>query len=99
MTGSYVGQTFGGEARIDFHTHILPQVDDGSQSVEESLQMISALKASGVTCIALTPHFYPQRDDPQRFLARRDIAFEKLREAVKASPDISDVHIIPGAEI
>ncbi len=99
MSDIYVEQTLDGGMRIDFHTHILPQVDDGSQSVDESLQMIRTLKNSGVTCIALTPHFYPQRDNPEQFLLRRDRAFSRLHEALKNSSDISDVHIIPGAEI
>ncbi len=85
--------------RVDFHTHILPQVDDGSSSLEESVQMVQALAKSGVTCIALTPHFYPQYDDPERFLARRDRAFADLRSAVIADSDISHVHLIPGAEV
>ncbi len=99
MNGLYVEQALGNCMRIDFHTHILPQVDDGSRSVEESLQMISVLKNSGVTHIALTPHFYAQIDNPEQFLTRRELAFSKLNEAVKASPDVSDIHIIPGAEI
>ncbi len=86
-------------SRIDFHTHILPQVDDGSQSLEESVQMIKTLKSSGVGCVALTPHFYPQRDNPEQFLARRDSAFAKLKAAVISDAEISDVHLIPGAEI
>ena len=92
-------QRVNSDLRIDFHTHILPQVDDGSQSIEESLQMIKALRASGVGCIVLTPHFYAQRDNPEQFLERRDNAFAKLKAAVLKDPDISDIHLIPGAEI
>ncbi len=99
MTAPFVRQVFNPGSRIDFHTHILPQVDDGSQSLEESVQMIKALKASGVTCVVLTPHFYPQRDNPELFLSRRDSAFAKLKSAVMKDSEISDVHLIPGAEI
>lgn len=41
---------------IDIHAHILPTVDDGSYSVEESLRMIKMAEASGVSAIVATPH-------------------------------------------
>lgn len=99
MAELFVNRQFEPGSRIDFHTHILPQVDDGSQSLEESLQMIKALKSSGVACVVLTPHFYPQKDNLEQFLSRRDAAFAKLKAAVMKDSDISDVHLIPGAEI
>lgn len=40
----------------DIHCHILPGVDDGSSSMEESLAMLAAAKAAGVTEITCTPH-------------------------------------------
>lgn len=40
----------------DMHCHILPAVDDGSQSLEMSLQMLDAAKAAGVTSMVCTPH-------------------------------------------
>ena len=40
----------------DMHCHILPVVDDGSQSLEMSLQMLDAAKAAGVTSMVCTPH-------------------------------------------
>lgn len=84
---------------VDFHTHILPGVDDGSRSVEQSLQMIRTLAADNVGFIALTPHFYPQVDNPEKFVARRNKALEVLREAQAREADISDVKLIAGAEI
>ena len=47
---------------IDIHTHILPNVDDGAKSAEESLRMLSLLKQQGVNAVVLTPHFYPQSE-------------------------------------
>jgi len=41
---------------IDIHCHILPKIDDGSQSLNESLDMIREAKANGVTDIVATPH-------------------------------------------
>lgn len=41
---------------IDLHCHILPRVDDGSQSLQDSLNMARLAVQSGVTAIAATPH-------------------------------------------
>lgn len=40
----------------DIHCHILPGVDDGSQSLDESLEMVEAARAAGVTSMICTPH-------------------------------------------
>ncbi|WP_431777438.1 CpsB/CapC family capsule biosynthesis tyrosine phosphatase [Ottowia caeni] len=44
---------------IDLHTHILPGIDDGSQSLETSLKMARIAVADGTTIMACTPHIYP----------------------------------------
>lgn len=40
----------------DMHCHILPGVDDGARSLDESLQMLEAAKAAGISSITCTPH-------------------------------------------
>ncbi|MBR3235278.1 MAG: phosphoesterase [Atopobiaceae bacterium] len=40
----------------DMHCHILPGVDDGARSLEESLKMLEAAKRAGITSITCTPH-------------------------------------------
>lgn len=82
---------------IDFHSHILPGIDDGSKSIEESLSMLQLEWKNGVTKVVATPHFYPQRDKPESFLNRREAAANKLKEAMKAKPDMPE--IILGAEV
>ncbi|MBQ7061711.1 MAG: hypothetical protein IJM88_00285 [Bacteroidales bacterium] len=42
----------------DIHCHLLPQVDDGSRSVEESLQCLEAMAETGLKEVRLTPHFH-----------------------------------------
>lgn len=42
---------------IDFHTHILPKVDDGSESYEESIEMLKEAKKSGFHTIISTSHY------------------------------------------
>ena len=46
---------------IDIHCHILPDIDDGAESLEEALDMARMAAMSGVTDIVATPHF---RGDP-----------------------------------
>lgn len=43
----------------DIHTHILPGIDDGAKTVDESLELISELNKIGITKIIGTPHTYP----------------------------------------
>lgn len=42
---------------IDIHSHILPGIDDGSNSLSESIEIIKKAYNSGVTDLVLTPHF------------------------------------------
>jgi protein-tyrosine phosphatase len=41
---------------VDIHSHILPGLDDGAQTIEESLEMLEIAAASGTTDIVATPH-------------------------------------------
>ena len=66
---------------IDFHSHILPGMDDGSPDAETSLRMLRAAVRQGVTVQLLTPHFYPwKEEETASFLRRRDRALSELRE-------------------
>ena len=62
----------------DIHCHLLPGVDDGAQDLDTSLQMLREAKAGGVERLALTPHFYPLREDLASFVQRRQNAFDVL---------------------
>lgn len=42
---------------IDLHSHILPNIDDGAKSLEESIAIIKQAVSNGVTDIIVTPHF------------------------------------------
>lgn len=42
---------------IDLHSHILPEVDDGSSSLEETLQIIDEALSNNVSAIVATPHY------------------------------------------
>ncbi len=80
---------------IDFHCHILPKVDDGSKSIAESIAMLEAQAAQGVTVSVATPHFYANRESVDSFLSRRDAAADLL----KATANDSLPQILCGAEV
>ena len=82
---------------FDFHSHILPGIDDGSSSVEESVAMLRMESEQGIDCVVATPHFYPNYDSPERFLARRQRALEKLQEACAGNTGLPEVKV--GAEV
>jgi protein-tyrosine phosphatase len=82
---------------IDFHTHILPEVDDGSDSLETSIAMLRAEASQGIRRVVATPHFYAQHDTPERFLARRTEAELRLREEMAKHPGLPELSI--GAEV
>ncbi len=63
---------------IDIHCHVLPGMDDGSKTVEESVQLLRASAQQGIMQMAATPHFYPEQNSPEVFLERRARAEEKL---------------------
>ncbi len=80
---------------VEIHSHILPGIDDGAKDVETSLKMIERLKNQGCDTIVLTPHYYSDSISLDDFLTRRDIAFQKLAEALpEGSP-----RLIPAAEV
>lgn len=69
---------------IDFHTHILPCVDDGSKSFEESVNLLKKLKSQNVNAAALSPHFYPALESSiEEYKERIVPTFERFKEAVK----------------
>ncbi len=81
---------------IDWHTHILPGMDDGSKNPDESVSMLKKCHDIGVTSVVLTPHFYPHKEDPEKFSARRSRALNKLWDT-KTDHTLPD--LIPGAEV
>ncbi len=65
---------------VDFHSHILPGIDDGSRSIEESIALLRMEAEQGIEHVIATPHFYPQYDTPEHFLRKRTEAEVLLRE-------------------
>jgi len=83
--------------RIDFHSHILPGIDDGSKSVEQSITMLKMAAEQGIDHVVATPHFYARHDTPERFLARRADAEQRLREEMARHTRLPQISM--GAEV
>lgn len=83
---------------IDFHSHILPQVDDGPESVEESLLMLSLSLLQGVEFIVSTSHFYGDEEYPDQFLKRRNQAYKQLQNEMLMRTEVYP-NIVLGAEV
>lgn len=80
---------------IDFHSHILPGIDDGSPDVETSLRMVRAMQRQGIDTVCATSHYYATQRSPERFLMRREQAWEKLAEQLPEDAP----RILLGAEV
>lgn len=79
----------------DFHSHILPGVDDGSKSIEETLKMLELLSDQGVRRVVATPHFYPNHHSVEEFLEKRNSAYEEIKKHIEASHP----QVVLGAEV
>ena len=91
---------------IDFHSHFLPGIDDGSDCVETSLAMLRECHRQGVDVMFATPHFYADEDDPETFLHNRSRAYAELREAMEEDggvfPEIylgAEIYFFPGMSV
>ena len=82
---------------VDFHSHILPGIDDGSASLEESIALLQLEAEQGITRVVATPHFYPRYETPETFLRKREQAEAALRRAVKAGKGLPEISV--GAEV
>lgn len=67
--------------KVDMHSHLLPGIDDGAKTIEESLSMIKRFIELGYKRLIMTPHvmsdFY--RNTPEIILGKLDL----VREACK----------------
>ncbi len=71
-----------GELEVDMHSHLIPGIDDGAQSLEDALEMIRAFKKLGYRKIITTPHIKSGSFDNTTQIIR---AGEKqIREAIQA---------------
>jgi protein-tyrosine phosphatase len=80
----------------DIHCHILPGMDDGPRTLEESKAICRCAMDNGITRMAVTPHI-TELDDIDRFTAARDEKLELLRSALREEG--LGLELYPGAEV
>lgn len=81
---------------LDFHSHVLPGVDDGSKDLKTTKKMLELLKNQGVDCVCATPHFYYDELSPQTFFENRKRAVDEVLKNIDKSERPS---IVAGAEV
>lgn len=72
---------------IDLHCHLLPAVDDGSRSVDQSVRVLEEMARQGVTDVCLTPHLPAGRAESGP-PATHQRAFDELRAAAPLKPQL-----------
>ena len=74
------------QGAVDHHSHILPGVDDGVETMEEALRILTELEKLGIKSAWLTPHIMEDvPNTPEKLIAR----FEKLKAAYKGSIELN----------
>lgn len=80
---------------IDVHAHILPEVDDGAEDMDETNLMLQCAYAQGIRGIIATPHYVERHN-----LADADAIRESVKLVQIAAKNIApDFYIYPGQEI
>ncbi len=78
---------------IDLHCHILPEVDDGSKNIEESMELILSAQKLGYRKICCTSHYRAGRYENKNY----DRILEKLRDQLKTAR--IDIELLEGNEL
>ncbi len=81
----------------DIHSHPLPAIDDGSRSLEESLQMLRLAARYGTSLLVATPHRYWQGRENTPDLLRRLTA--QVQDALAQTRFSHRIALLPGQEI
>jgi protein-tyrosine phosphatase len=83
---------------IDFHSHILPGIDDGASDVETAVSMLIKSKSQGVETVIATPHYYSHKQTVDEFLKCREESYEQLKKYLDENRiDVPEIRL--GAEV
>ena len=80
---------------IDIHTHLIPNIDDGSKDSGDSLRQLTKMAAGGVKCVYLTSHYF--RGHYQYTREEYNQRFSDLSAQVKQAG--LNLELLPGFEI
>jgi protein-tyrosine phosphatase len=79
---------------IDLHSHVLPGIDDGPETLEGSLEMLRDAGADGIATVAATPHV---REDYPTAPEEMERLVDEVRAAARAAGIA--IELLPGAEL
>ncbi len=83
------------DGMIDLHSHLLYSVDDGAETLEQSLALARLAVEDGIAVSVLTPHVHPRRYDNQRNnLLPKVLRFQQQLDAAGI-----DLHVRLGGEV
>jgi len=85
---------------IDFHSHILPHIDDGASNIDTSLKMLAKSKSTGIDTVVSTSHCYPYKldSDISDFLSMREKAYNELLSKIQQNQECYP-NIVLGCEV
>lgn len=81
--------------RIDVHAHLLPGLDDGSKSVEESIEIARLMAGEGYDTIVCTPHVWPHLTKHRPLFIGQEVA--KLQAHLDGAR--IPIRLVPGGEL
>ena len=81
---------------VDIHSHILPGIDDGAKTIDDSIDLLRQEKENDVTSVILTPHFYPDYDTFDDHYSDIITAFNELKKECEGK-DLPDIYL--GSEV
>ena len=82
---------------IDIHNHLLPFIDDGSPTLDNSLDMAEIAAASGVDTVILTPHCNIPDYFDNYYTPELMDAFRNLQSAIQEAG--IPLQVLPGMEV
>lgn len=95
-----IGTSVNRNIRGDFHSHILPGMDDGASESNISVAMLMRLKQQNMDFVCLTPHYSYHRESIEHFLERRANSYWTLEKALRKQGLTDCVpQMILGAEV
>jgi len=74
---------------VDLHSHLIPGIDDGAESFEDSLQLLKAFVALGYKKVITTPHIHPNYQNTEEKVLERSEQLQNLIAENKIEIDLN----------
>lgn len=82
---------------IDIHSHILPGIDDGADTIEASIEMLKVVQADGIKTIFATPHYY--RGYYENDCVQVNTYINEIKNYINDMNCEITIEILPGQEV